>query len=479
MSQISEKSSILLTLSNRLWVPEAMVKEEDLSHFRYRFIREDYSTLAQSSKDPHYVEIVESFIRKSNLVGFPRGNLGKLNQHFLGWEDKREIIPVTPPLRLTSTLRGDQLESIRGWVKFGYGLIEAPTGWGKTVTLYGLISYLRQKTLVLIHTLSLLEQWVSEGYKHTNAMELDRRGNRRSIGIYSSSKDAYSNVTIATYESFLYKRGIEWLQRNRFGLLIVDEAHKAAANTFFKVVSSTNTYYRCGATATPTRKDGCEVLIYDLVGPVVVKATAQQMTCDVVFHEVTDPAFVKWISVLKVINWARLLNKLVASPTRNSLILEAIYTDIKSGRHSLILTDRIRHALFLSDEIRRNFGPISEVITKATGRKQRDEIFRKARSGKILCVISTPVTDAGVDVPIWDSLHMTCPSANEQLTEQRAGRIRRFHPRKTTTVIHDYLDAGHSILYASKKIRERVYHRLGFHLSQGPSGFSEISAKDF
>ena len=57
--------------------------------------------------------------------------------------------------------------------------------------------------------------------------------------------------------------------RDRFGLVILDEAHHCPAETFKSVVQHFAARYRIGLTATPTRKDRLHPVLFDVVGPIV------------------------------------------------------------------------------------------------------------------------------------------------------------------------------------------------------------------
>lgn len=105
-------------------------------------------------------------------------------------------------------------------------MVVLPTGAGKTVIFSELIKRKKIKTLVIAHRLELLEQ--AEQKLKMVAPDLD-------VGILCGKrKDIGKQVTIASIQSA--SNTLDLLKSQDYQLLIIDEAHHAAAKTYQKLV---------------------------------------------------------------------------------------------------------------------------------------------------------------------------------------------------------------------------------------------------
>lgn len=76
---------------------------------------------------------VLTYSKEGEYYVFPRGDLGKIERTFHGIpiHDMRSAPPLGFDLTLKYTLRPDQQEVFDAWMRHGYGIVNAPTGWGK------------------------------------------------------------------------------------------------------------------------------------------------------------------------------------------------------------------------------------------------------------------------------------------------------------------------------------------------------------
>lgn len=95
----------------------------------------------------------------------PRGYIRQLcamaKQHGVAfeWTDKtRELAPVDFQFR--GELRPYQKEAATAMLQRRYGVLQAPTGSGKTVMALHIIAERGQPALIIVHTKELLNQWV-------------------------------------------------------------------------------------------------------------------------------------------------------------------------------------------------------------------------------------------------------------------------------------------------------------------------------
>jgi len=122
------------------------------------------------------------------------------------------------------------LESIESKAKEGLNrqMVVLPTGAGKTVIFSELIRSRNLKTLVIAHRIELLEQAKEKLLRVAPDMD---------VGIFSGDRKCHNKqVTIASIQSAI--NALDLLKDEGYQLLIIDEAHHAAAKTYQRLIKS-------------------------------------------------------------------------------------------------------------------------------------------------------------------------------------------------------------------------------------------------
>lgn len=155
---------------------------------------------------------------------------------FTSKEVSRDDI-IERPIQLD--LRDYQKEALKQFMKFGsVGIYWMPSA-GKTVIGLYVMNMLKGRKLIVVPTLTLIEQWKQRIRKYTT--------------IHQQEYD------IITYNSAHKVMGKEYI------FTIFDECHHLPANVFSRL-AMIKTKYRMGLSATPYREDGRNELIFALTG---------------------------------------------------------------------------------------------------------------------------------------------------------------------------------------------------------------------
>ena len=417
-------------LGNRLYVPDELIRRPHLQAYTYLFG-------SKESSDPEdYIEVRTYREFSSGHTGFARGNLPKIQKVF-GREfriiDQRCLVPHRYDLQFTGTLSTEQLRVWSEWLDYQYGTIEAPPRWGKSAMAIYMLTRLRQRSLLLAQEISLVDQFEEEMRSFTNIDELERKHATRLIGRPKKSQDVMPILTCATWQS--YDANLAKLRQNRdaWGAVFVDEAHSASAPCFARVVNTTNSYYRIALTATPERKDGQHVVMFDVCGPVVAKGRTEQLPVHVRLIK-TD---VKLPPTRLLGNkfWNYVLRHLMRHERRNEMICRRVLADAYNGHSVLVVTDRIPHIMMLVSRLREldaarmlRTGRSALVVAPLYGGvkgKDRKELRHRAKARQIRIVVAySKIVQLGWNVPAWSSLHSTMPMSNAPNWYQRISRIR-------------------------------------------------------
>ena len=148
-----------------------------------------------------------------------------------------------------------QRDAVAAISKHDFGILHAPTAFGKTVTAIGMIVKRKVNTLILVHSRQLLEQWQERLRTFLPEVNIGSigGGKRKPNGI----------IDIATYQSLVNKKdnSIAPLIQD-YGHIIVDECHHLSAPRFEMVLNEVRAKYVLGLTATPERQDGHQKIIF-------------------------------------------------------------------------------------------------------------------------------------------------------------------------------------------------------------------------
>jgi superfamily II DNA or RNA helicase len=182
------------------------------------------------------------------------------------YEDKaRRFEPLELALSVPIEPFPHQRAALEAWKEAGgRGLVELPTGAGKTLLAVLAIAHVRRPTLVVVPTLDLMAQWQGVLSRHF----------AQPVGLLGGGVNDRQPLTVTTYDSATVQTEFHG---NRFGLLICDECHHLPAPSYRFIAEGSLAPYRLGLTATLERTDGGERVAEELMGPLVHRADITEL----------------------------------------------------------------------------------------------------------------------------------------------------------------------------------------------------------
>lgn len=363
-----------------------------------------------------------------------------------------------------------QAQAVIAMSQHGFGILQAPTGSGKTQMGIALIVRHGLKALWLTHTTDLLNQSYERAAKYIDKSALGKiTGGKVHIG---------EGITFATVQT-LAKQDLS-KYKYVWDVVVVDECHRCAGTPtsytrFSKVISSLAARHKYGLSATVHRSDGLIKTVYALLGDVMytvpqeaVADTVMQVTVQRVDTELTEvPA--EALDTDGMLIHARFISALSRDRKRNALIESNL---IKNHEHyNLILSDRLEQLNELYEGlpscIREQAVVIDGKMTSKKGRAEREQAIEDIRSGKKhFLFASYSLAKEGLDIPRLDRLHLVTPQKDYAVIVQSVGRVARKCEGKGQPICYDYVD---SISIAEKfwRARCRHYKKCGCMLKEG------------
>jgi len=399
--------------------------------------------------DNNDVEI-ESYewLTDRSVVRIPRGMLDALPD--LETTDLRSR-PKAPKYQYMKTLDAKgyegQLDALGAMAENVQGQIIAPPGKGKTEIGLAFAASCKTRTLVVVHTKDLFEQWYSRAQASVPGIPL---------GKISGQTCQTETLTIAmaqTLRRYVREGGKFWRQ---FGCVIVDESQHAGAETWEWLLNVCPAYYRFGLTATKRRADGRTPLIRYLIGPVIYDIKFESQVP--LFVQPIRTGFKTQYNASSLSGWPKMCRELVADPVRNQFIADNVRRDIQEGHSVLVLSRQIAQLENVQALLNMN-GQVA-VLTGKVPQRKRNQMLDSFRDGNLQCILATQLADEGLDVPRLDRVHLTFPGKHDGRIIQQVGRAIRAYADKEDAIIYDYVDDFVSPLARQYLARKLTYTRL-------------------
>jgi len=342
-------------------------------------------------------------------------------------------------------MRTYQTEGMDLWVNNYRGLLNFATGMGKTLTAIHSIRAIGRKTLIVCPGKSIAMQF----YKQL----CDAFGSDR-VGYMGGGKKQVRDITVGIVGTI--KNNIPMLTKHGLGLIIFDEVHHIAADTFFSVSAELGDVGKIfGLTATDFRSDGKDVMITAGVGPVLIK---RDVVWGVQNKYLADPyVFVREaVSGCKEYAGDKIKNyksHILNNPRIKQLIEDDCRKFINAGKSVLCLVNEVAHG----DELSEALG-----IPFATGKdKNSSSYVDDLNVGTIAGLIGTDsFIGEGCDTQNVDVLILANFVASKGPVIQCIGRGLRKTATKDKVIIIDYKITDSKMLARHCDTRVKIYKEI-------------------
>ena len=395
-----------------------------------------YTIASHNPNDPPQVIKNMSIIR-SGLISIPIGRMDLIPNDY-EVVDKR----LTPkvdfpefkfPLRASQQEVYDDLEDnciVNAWVS-----------WGKTFTGLAMAGKLGLKTLVIVHTVPLRNQWAKEvekvyGFK---------------AGIIGSGKFEIDSPIVIGNTQTLY-RNIDKIKKE-FGTIILDEMHHVSSPTFSKLLDTNYCRYKIGLSGTIQRKDGKHVVFRDYFGSKVYQPPKENYMPPKVHLVQSEVRFMDGNKT----PWANRVTHLANNEEyiHTVAMLAAAYA--AKGHKVLVVSDRVQ---FLKT-CAKLAGEKAVCVTGDVPHEEREGIIDEIKyTSKNILFGTQAIFSEGISVDVLSCLILGTPINNEPLLTQLVGRVIRKKEGKIQPVIVDIQLKGNTA-------KRQASNRIGHYMKEG------------
>jgi superfamily II DNA or RNA helicase len=319
------------------------------------------------------------------------------------------------------------------------------------------------RTLVLAHRKPLLEQW-RERCGEFLGIEC------KEIHFLGQTKNRDAPLAVGMLQTLARSTNPAELLAG-YGQVILDECHHLPAASFEAVMKQCPAQFILGLTATPTRKDGLQKILFMQCGPIRHRIE-EDRGIGLIRRVVVRELFLRVPpgSPQDRMPIHALWELLAKSETRNRQIAKDIVKALGENRCAAVLSDRKEHLIALESLLREMLPDTADAIFRIDGsmpQKQRAALLEKLQAPgsarRPFALLSTSsLLGEGFDLPVLDTLFLAMPISFKGRIIQYAGRLHRTAEGKTDAQIYDYVEADHRLLAHMHRKRVSALRQMGY-----------------
>ncbi len=308
-------------------------------------------------------------------------------------------------------------------------ILQLPTGAGKTIVFTQIINkFIQQnkRVLVIAHRRELIAQ-AHEKIKSITGVS--------SGIILSGVKPNFSCIVqVASIQTLIN------IENNlKIDLLIFDEAHHTASQSYIKILNQYRQALVLGVTATPVRADGRGFKdIYErlIIGPSVSELIKQGCLSNFKMFGAVAKIKTKGIKITAGdFNLKELSQAVAAADITGDLV--PTWKKYADGKKTVLFAIDVSH----SKECTKAFldaGIPAEHIDGTTPATERDATLNRFRRGETLVLCNCNIVTEGFDVPTIEAIQCVRPTLSLVLYLQMFGRSLRPSPGKEYATLIDH-----------------------------------------
>lgn len=312
-------------------------------------------------------------------------------------------------------------------------LVVSATGTGKTyLSAFDVRAAAPERMLFIVHREQILKQAKAD-FKRVLGAHDDQFG-----FLTGSQKDTDAKYVFATIQTLSKTNILNGLSKDHFDYIIVDEVHRAGAESYRKVIDYFTPDFLLGMTATPERTDNWnifELFHYNVAYEIrLQEALEEDLLSTFHYFGVTD------IEVGgQLLDEDISFNDLVSDLRINHILEKINYYGYAGDRvRGLIFCSRTEEAHELSRQLNMR-GYQTKALTGSDSMELRLSTVDELERGKLDYIITVDIFNEGIDIPSINQVVMLRQTQSSIIFIQQLGRGLRKHPAKDYVTIIDFI----------------------------------------
>lgn len=318
-------------------------------------------------------------------------------------------------------------------------LLISATGTGKTyASAFALRAEQPQKVLFLVHREQIARQ-AMESYKRVF-------GTTKTFSLLSgNSKEFNGEYVFATMQMVSKKETLEYFGKHEFEIIVIDEVHRAGANSYQKIMNYFEPKLWLGMTASPDRTD--EFDIYKLFDHNIAyeirlqQALEEDLLCPFHYFGITDLEING--EVFDEETGIKNFSKLISEERADYIIEKAKFYGYSGERvKGLVFCSRKEEAKELALRFQER-GYQTVALTGDDSQEYReaciDRLAGNNDDNKLDYIFTVDIFNEGVDIPEVNQVLMLRPTKSPVVFVQQLGRGLRKCVDKEFLVIIDFI----------------------------------------
>ncbi|GAA3630246.1 DEAD/DEAH box helicase [Lactobacillus hamsteri] len=332
-------------------------------------------------------------------------------------------------------MQQDALKNLQGLLaeKQTKGLIVSATGTGKTyLGAFAVKAYKPKRFLYVVHRRQIAEKSLQSFYQVIGGKQSD-------YGILSGNKhDVNKKYLFATVQTLSQDKILEQLPADYFDYILIDEAHRAAAPSYQKILCHFKPKFLLGMTATPERMDEQDVykiFDYNLAYEIRLRDALEEKILTP-FHYV---GIQDYEENGEIIDDTTDLRYLTADKRVQYILKELNYYGYSGDRpRGLIFCSRQDEARELAEKLTATSHP-AVALTNEDSEDKRGKTVTELEAGKIEYIVTVDLFNEGVDIPSLNQIVMLRNTQSSIVFIQQLGRGLRKYPNKQFVTVLDFI----------------------------------------
>lgn len=314
-------------------------------------------------------------------------------------------------------------------------LLISATGTGKTfLSAFDVQQVKPKKFLFVVHRRTIAEK-AMETFKYL-------LGNNVSMGLFSGQyKELDCDYLFSTIQTVSKQENLDLFSKDYFDYIVIDETHRAGADSYLKLLDYFKPEFLLGMTATPERTDGADIFKlfdYNIAYEIRLhQALSEDMLIPFHYYGVTDLTIDN-----EVVDDHTDFNKLTSKARVDHILEKSKLYGTDSGEiRGLVFCSKNEISSQICNEFNKR-GYKSVMLSGGSSEDERLHAIRRLESkaaDKIDYIFTVDIFNEGIDIPSVNQIIMLRPTQSAIIFVQQLGRGLRKASNKDYLTVIDFI----------------------------------------